>query len=460
MKKSLVAPVLLALLAFPVGAQEPTAPAETEKRIQDLERKVEELSAKKDKAKAADRKEAEKPKKAKGTDLRAYTDKGQLAWESADGAYKFRLAGRVQLDGAFFNGSDNRLSNGLTLRRIRIGYKAVLAKDWISEFDVDFAENAVDVKDAFVGYQGFANTTIQAGHFKVPFGLDTLTSSKDIWFVERSYSDSWTPDRRLGFAPYYGGERFSAAADLFAQTISVDATGVDQGWGWAARVTGAPVMLSPTKAVHLGLAANWRKPDAATTGASGMAPIVYAIDFSSRPECTKVSKAKFLNSGTMNEVDWAQQYGGELAGVWDALAWQGEYQQTKVVRRSGNPTLSDHSFSTWYGQVAYLIGGTRKYKADEGMLDRVTPTEKMGAFEVLARYSTMDLNDITSVDPIKGGSAKDYTFGVNYYPNLNIRLMLNYTRVDNDENAKPKSAFGGIRGDKFDEYQFRVQFVF
>ncbi len=162
----------------------------------------------------------------------------------------------------------------------------------------------------------------------------------------------------------------------------------------------------------------------------------------------------------MNGVDWVQQYGAELAGVWDQLAWQGEYQYSKVTRRSGNPNLVDHKFDTWYGQVAWLFNGTRKYNASEGLMGRVTPKGKWGAFEVLARYSTMDLNDLTEVDAIKGGSAKDVTVGANWYPNLNFRFMLNWTRVNNDQYAKPKSAYGGITNDDFDEYQFRVQFAF
>lgn len=453
MKKSLATPLLVALLAIPAGA---LAQSDAEK-IADLEKRVETL-VKNDKARTA---AEEKAKAAKGTTLRASTDKGKLEWTSADGANSFRLAGRVQFDGVAFTGSDNRLPNAVTLRRIRIGYKARIAKDWVSEFDVDFAENAVDVKDAFIGYEGFKNSTIQAGHFKVPFGMDTLTSSKDLWFVERSYSDAMTPDRRLGLAYAYAGERFQAKADFFAQTISVDATGVDQGWGWAARGTFAPVMISETRAVHIGAAATWRKPDAATSGSGTPPPIAYQIDFSSRPECTKASKAKFLATPTMNQVEWIQQYDGELAGVWDVFAWQAEYQKTTVTRRSGNPTLVDHDFDTWYGQVSWVIfGGKRKYEVADGLVGKVTPSGKLGAVELLARYSEMDLNDLTATDAIKGGSAKNTTLGVNWYPNSNVRLMLDYTHVNNDEYAKPKAAYGGIAGDDFDEFQFRIQFAF
>ena len=67
---------------------------------------------------------------------------------------------------------------------------------------------------------------------------------------------------------------------------------------------------------------------------------------------------------------------------------------------------------------------------------------------------------VVRVDPIKGGSAKNYTFGLNYYPNFNIRLMLDWSIVDNDEYAKPKKLYGAIAGDAFSVLQFRVQYAF
>lgn len=451
MKKQLAIPALVALLAVPAGAL-----AQTDaERINDLEKRVESL-VKKDKERTA---AEEKAKAAKGTTLRSVSDKGKLEWTSADGATSFRLVGRLQVDGITFSGNENRLASAVAIRRVRIGYKARIAKDWVSEFDVDFAENAVDIKDAWIGYEGVKDSLIQAGHFKVPFGMDTLTSSKDIWFVERAYVDAWSPDRRFGVAYAYGADSFSLKGDLFAQTIAVDSTGVNQGWGWAARGTWAPLMKSETRALHVGAAYNMHRPDAAASGSGSPTPQVYQVDFSSRPEATKASKAKFLATPTLGQADWIQQVAGELAGVWDKLAWQAEYQQTTVTRRSGYPTLSDHDFTGWYGQVSYVINGQRKYNGAEGLVDKVSPG-KGGAYEVVARYSSMDLNDITTIDPIKGGSAKNFTLGANWYPNTNFRVMLDWTLVDNDEYAKPKAAYGGIAGDDFNEYQIRLQFNF
>ncbi|MEO8584876.1 MAG: hypothetical protein ABI584_01820, partial [Acidobacteriota bacterium] len=73
MKKSLVTPLLLALLAAPVFAQEST---DTDKRIRDLEKQVEALQ-KKDAAKAADK--AAKPAAEAKTEAKAEGKKSSKA---------------------------------------------------------------------------------------------------------------------------------------------------------------------------------------------------------------------------------------------------------------------------------------------------------------------------------------------------------------------------------------------
>lgn len=449
MKMRFGIPLLVVALAATAVAR-----AQTEaERVTDLEKKVEELARKE-----RERAEAEaRGRGATGATPRSFGDQGRLEWTSADGETSFRLVGRLHVDGVAFGGNENRLASGATIRRVRIGYKFRVARDWVSEIDVDFAEDRVAVKDAWLGYAGFAGSLIQAGHFKVPFGMDTLTSSNDTWFVERAYVDSWSPDRRLGLAYSRSGERFSAKADLFAQTITIDAAGIDQGWGWAARGTWAPVLESKKKAVHLGAAATWRRPDAGSTGFGE--PLAYDVRFSSRPECTKASGAKFLDTATLTRAAWVRQYGAELAGVWNAFAWQAEYQQTSVTRREGAGGLVDHDFRGWYGQVSVVLNGGREYAPGTGLVGRVSPG-KGGAWELVARYSTLDLNDPTDVDAVLGGSARNFTIGGNWYPGSHFRVLLNWTLVDHDENARPQASYGGLRGDDFTISQARIQLSF
>ncbi|WP_306599678.1 OprO/OprP family phosphate-selective porin [Geothrix sp. 21YS21S-2] len=440
--KFFVTPLALAILAGPLAAQ---APTDADKRIADLEKKVEKLT--KLEAKKSD--------------------------ESKDGGFYVKFGGRFHLDSVFFDGNKNRLANGTQLRRGRISFKAGFGKDWVAEGDYDFAEGGASVKDMWVGYQGFKDTLIQVGQFKAPFGFDTLSSSNAIWFTERSYSDIWTPDRHVGVAVAKWGERWQAKANFFGQAIddtnTADTNGSDHGWGYAGRVSVAPILVNESKAIHFGVAMNTRTPiaDYSTTTLVPVAGEAYAIDFSGRPEAGKISKAKFLNAKVANVKNYTQT-GAEFAGVWNAFSWQSEYQQTKVKRRDAFGTTAaalaasvvDHTFSTYYGQVSYIFGGRRSYSAQDGLFGKVTPSSKMGALEVVARYSKMNQDDLTAIDAVKGGQAKNMSLGLTWYTNKNIRWMADYTKVDNNENAKPKGVYGGIVNDDFSITTIRLQVNF
>ncbi len=450
--KAFITPLALMLLAGPAFAQ---TTADSEARIAALEKQVANLS---------------KPDTKK---------------DSKDGDVFVKFGGRFHLDNYYFDGSDNRLTNGTFMRRARISFKLGLGRNWVGEGDVDFAEAVVNIKDLWVGYQGFKNSLVQVGQFKGPFGFDTLSSSNATWLMERSYSDVWTPDRHMGVAYQTWGERWQAKVNFFGQAIndtadnqeSADAGGYkvldDHGYGAAARFTFAPVLVSETKAIHLGFAMAERKPNAA-------APNAYEVDLSGRPEQNKVAKEKYLNAKVTNVDNWLQA-GFEFVGVWGPFSWQSEYQQTQVNRRdtqmnkwSGTaivPTtlaeqtasVIDHKFTTYYGQVSWIFGGQRTYDASEGLFGKVVPS-KNGAWEVVARYSKMDQNDLTAIDPVKGGEAKNMTVGLTYYLNKSIRFMLNHTKVDNGDNAKASKAYSpsgvAIPNDDFSFTSMRVQVNF
>src|SRR5437016_5303481 len=87
-------------------------------------------------------------------------DEGVRIYESADGLKKVVLDARLFLDAAFYNDDKNPLSSGAELRRGRVAFKSAL-NNWWSELDVDFADNLVSVKDAWVGWAGLGTTVIR-----------------------------------------------------------------------------------------------------------------------------------------------------------------------------------------------------------------------------------------------------------------------------------------------------------
>jgi phosphate-selective porin OprO/OprP len=383
--------------------------------------------------------------------LTSFYDNGYLMMTSPDGNFKYWLDGRVNLDFATFKGAENRLGTGAEIRRARIGVKATLYKNWLAEIDLDFADNAIEIKDMWMGYSGFANSVNRVGNHKAPFGLDTLTSSKNISFIERSYLDSWSPDRLLGISYSRWGRQWQFSGGIFGEaggvfndkdSLAGGGAGSSQGYSLVGRATVAPV-AKKGRVLHVGFAAAHRTPDAGEFATSGDELLdrenaSRLIKLSSRAG-THVSRAKFLSTGDMPFVKAFNQYGFEVLGELGPVNFQGEYQATKVNRYSTTVAeVADHSFSGYYAQVSWFITGERRpCSASEGEWGRLVPSRPGGALELALRYDTLDLNDITALDPIKGGSAKNVTVGLNWHINANHKLMFDVTSVNNDEFAKP-----------------------
>ncbi len=356
---------------------------------------------------------------------------GYLVFRSADSAFEYLLDGRVQIDAAFYRGGNNRLGSGTDVRRARLGWKATMYRDWHGEIDADFASNAVEIKDAWIGYEGFRNSLIRAGNFREPFSLETLTSSKYINFMERSYIDNLSPDRRLGFGAQTHGSMWFASAGVFGQEVAtVDASGRGEGWSTTGRFVLAPIHKDG-KLIHIGGALSRRTPDAATGADTN------TVRFRARPE-SWISKARFISTGKVRFVDHTSYYNGEFASTWGPGLLQAEYTRVTLRRLDATPVLKDPSFGGGYvAATVFLTGEHRPYLMSEGEFDRVIPKRDIGAWELTARWSTLDLNDPTPGLDIKGGRETNYTLGLNWHINPNFKWMVNHVWVHNDDNAVP-----------------------
>ena len=142
------------------------------------------------------------------------------------------LARRPAADRAApYTGSQNQLGERHRSAAGAARRKITLYRDWLGEMDVDFAKNVVEMKDMWLGYRGSTTSVVRVGNYKEPFSLETLTSSKYITFLERSYTDNFSPDRNIG-AAYAMGPNWRVEVGAFGQAAgSPDASGRDEGTG-------------------------------------------------------------------------------------------------------------------------------------------------------------------------------------------------------------------------------------
>jgi phosphate-selective porin OprO/OprP len=194
---------------------------------------------------------------------------------------------------------------------------------------------------------------------------------------------------------------------------------------------------------------------------------------SDRPEL-RIDPTAFVSTGALgtvaNPVTGAQVYNLETAVAWENVFWQGEYFHYTIDRMG----KSHANFDGGYGELSYTFGGHRTYVANAGAYSGVNPTHPfstktgdMGALEIAARVSYIDLVDqvptytvaALPANAVNGGRQTNYTIGMNWYMNSNMRWMVNYIHSHFQKNT-PNAAGHIPIGDDLDAIALRWQFIF
>jgi phosphate-selective porin OprO/OprP len=342
---------------------------------------------------------------------------------SPDGRFEATVRGRVQADYGYINpnnpdGGDT--TNAGELRRARLGVDGVAWGDVEYRFEADFADNDVEVTDAYVGYTGFEDVNVAVGQFKTPNSIAEQTSSRFITFMERPrFTDAFGLGRRLGVGVGYALAEGNITGGVFTQNIgdTPDDDGApDNGVTGAARAW-YPFEVGEESLIHVGGSFRFRGLDNDTDANQ--------VRYRARVP-VHVSDVRYVNTGS---IDAASDLfvGGELAAVHGRWSFQSEAAGIFVDRTAGeNPR-----FWGAYGDVGYyLTDNTPNY--DGGEFDRPQFAEEqavfdggIGAWEVAGRVDYLDLTD--SGADIRGGEMLSFIAGLNWWLNPHTRFSLNYS---------------------------------
>ncbi len=399
---------------------------DTAARVEQLEKSVQQI--KEERPPAEDSEEWSKIRKwvNDSNSLRPHWKDG-LQFVSNDGSVKLKIGGRIQNDYTYFAedgdierrlGSD--FDDGTEFRRARVYISGTIYDDLEFKAQYGFAGGDADFKDAYLGLKKVPYVgNIRVGQFKEPFGLEQLTSSNYITFLERSLVDVFVPGRNTGVMVYDTllDKRMTWAAGVFRQTDSYGDGAGGRAYDVTARVTGLPWYEDKgKKLLHLGVAYSHRN---------------YAGDvvrFRARPEVHQ--SPRVVSTGTF-PAEYGDFIGTEVALVHGPFSLQGEYVHAFIEGRSrlvGDPRFCAASIQASY----FLTGEHRPYSTSKGVFGRVRPLKNyrddggIGAWELAARYSHLDLGD----DGVRGGRLRNMTLGLNWYLNPNVRTMWNYVLAD------------------------------
>jgi len=369
-------------------------------------------------------------KEAKERDWRVYWDDGFYI-KRKDNNFDMKIGGRLMLDGAIID-PDNRTKeafpdlsgNVARVRRARIYFLGTFYQNYDYKFQLDFYQLPdLLYKDVYIGRKNIPYVgNIRVGHQFEPFSLEEDTSTKYITFMERALPTlAFYPSRNTGLflfnAPlnkrlWWGAGAFKPVED----DAPFDFSG-HSGWNASARIAGLPWFEDETKLLHLGLGYIHKFRSDSTEEDK-------RLEFKTQPEFRFTEN--MVNTGKLIS-DGADIIAPEVALVFGPFSLQGEYFDVRVDRdRGGNL-----NFSGFYVFASYFITGeSRHYDASKAAFGPVNPKKNfdlktglgLGAWEVALRYSYIDLND----EDIQGGEEKNFTAGLNWYLNPNVRIMFNY----------------------------------
>ncbi|MDZ7737138.1 MAG: porin [Gammaproteobacteria bacterium] len=351
------------------------------------------------------KKQVEEEVKTATADQPTINTKGKFEVTSADGDFSARLGGRIQADGAVYDTDVVDHGDGSEIRRARLFMSGTLWRVWDYKFQYDFTgTGAGGIADAYVAYTDLGPAEVQVGHFKEPFSLQNMTSSKYINFLERGLPHLFIPGRNIGAAVNAGANNWSASAGVFGNGIDDPAGDTDESLGATGRLTYAPIN-SNGQVLHFGGALSYRDTGQDKT-----------LTFSDRPE-SHVTDIRLVNTMAM-DADNFYRYGVEAAWVYDRLTLQGEYIGVSVNRAvAGNP---DVDFDGYYAEIMYFLTNDQRTYSGEAGRPRSRPARPnsavgyggIGAWQIGARISNVDLID----GDINGGEEDNLTLGPQLVP--------------------------------------------
>jgi phosphate-selective porin OprO/OprP len=362
---------------------------------------------------------------AKGSDLDLKIKwKGGPELSSADGKFKMKIRGRLETD---YNHVDQDTAitsfpdvSATELRRARIGVEGILWYDWKYIVEVDFANDSVVMKDAYLQYQGFkiADTPVwlRAGNFNTFSSFEQENSDRFVDTMERAaFTNAWDIERQIGAGATYYAEHFGLAAGVFGQRFQSTVNAPlfagfvgDEDLTLAARAFVLPIHREVNGVPEvLFFGASVRDRDRGDDQPY--------FQYGNRAGGADLHLANApINTGRISEGDL--YWGLQAAALWGPFSIQGEYARLNVDLPGGATILSNSlsaaptapnpfvgvpnpDYTGWYVEGSWFFGGHKNYN-EEGRWGRPTVNNPMfhgsggwGALQLVGKYDVLDMSD-------------------------------------------------------------------
>jgi len=395
-----------------------------------------------------------------------------VEWSTKDKAFRYHVGGRWQFDTSWMNAPQNVQDNlpgnvqyhdAADFRRVRFRFDGTIYEviDFAAEFDLvsslgvrnsagtgttNFTSPALT--DLWLQFNSTPLVAIRVGNQKEPIGLDHITSSRFLPFMERSYNqDAFYGGTFNGFTPgaqamgHFLDERVGYAIGVFKPVNNVYAFSVDDGdYAATGRLAWLPIYEDGGRElIHLGISAReattyngqmrFRTRDAIRSGPGTLCPVPVEVSIFG-------DRMQWINS------EFIAVYGPWTAQAEWLLSFTSNAQEMSAAGLPVGPRVQSLFYEGGYVQLLYYLTGENDNYATERMaLDRQKPFENFfwvrgedghlfgrGAWQIGARYNYLNLNN----QGINGGILHNLTLGLNWFFNPNCKWQFNYIATFRD----------------------------
>jgi phosphate-selective porin OprO/OprP len=316
----------------------------------------------------------------------------------------------------------------LTLRRARLKFHRNLGPDWQVKLTANYVtDDHFEVDDSYLVYTGWSTVLVKLGINSPPFSLESTSGAASLTFMEEALNVAALAERRSGGISMVKRTPSSILNASLLFFSPKDEGLSSSGQAVVLRYVHAPIDILGRKGVNLGTSFSYR-----INVSSG------ETQFRSRPEIA-TSDTYFVDTGEISGANKIMRTGFEASQVNGRFSWQSELLAVRVERDSAPATgfWGANVFASWF-----LTGDQRNYDLGQGRFMPQQVSNPLfrggkGAVELAARASYVDLQD----EDIQGGRESNFSLGINWYLNNQLRLSGNMIKVL-DIN-RPGSEFDG-----------------
>lgn len=376
-----------------------------------------------------------------GALLSSAANAGVTVYEEGDTVIE--VGGRIQVQ-YFRVDPDTETADStddLFLRRLRLDTEATLSENWWGKWQIEFADDEIDIKDAYLQYQGFPIGDITIGSHFVPFSREQLTSSNYQQLVERTFvgdSNFGVPSRQVGVSLrggaileemlQYAVGYYKAGIDPSTSAIDFDTT-FDDSTEYSGDLIGGRLDFYPFGAFDL------KQGDFEHTPSPLIAVAVNGYTWSNDDDDV---------SDAATDYDEIQGYGADAALRWIGFSVDVAYQT--FTSETIDPTVTDGLVLNGEGDFdTYAIKGGYMIPFGSGFIEPVVG------------YQVLDADAIAEKDERISG-------GVNYFFNEhNDKIQFTYevgSNVFATDNASDNDVNETAVGDDQDRLFLQFQHLF